>query len=214
MANIPYWDRNFTTAPNFPGPGPVDDFDHGALGDIKLMGFYTGFSSDRSTGIIFGIKLPTGDHTYENFDADTEIGTGSTDVILVRITSAHSPRTINGSGLRKALGNVRLPRPRDTDRAKRSTLRLGFTITRDRIGQVKNVSPVLQVLFSDRGADEGINADPLDSGYYRVLLSPGLEVDFDHIKLYADTEFPVFQYFNGNQLVAPVLLKFLIAYAY
>jgi hypothetical protein len=83
-----------------------------------------------------------------------------------------------------------------------------------RVGQVKNISPALQVLFSDRDADEGINADPLDSGYIRFLLSPGLEVDFDHIKLYADTEFPVFQYFNGNQLVAPVLVKLLMAYSY
>ena len=80
MANIPYWDRSLTTT--IDPAGDVGTFDHGSLGDIKLMGFYTGFSSDKSSGIIFGIKLPTGDHTYENFDPDTEIGTGSTDVIL------------------------------------------------------------------------------------------------------------------------------------
>ena len=49
---------------------------------MKVMGLYTGFSEDRSSGIIFGLKLPSGDHTYANFDPDTEIGTGSTDVIL------------------------------------------------------------------------------------------------------------------------------------
>ena len=91
--------------------------------------------------------------------------------------------------------------------------RRGFTITRDPWSR-QECFPVLQVLFSDRAADEGVNADPLDSGYFRCILSPGLEVDFDHIKLYADTEFPVFQYFNGNQLVAPVLVKVLVAYAY
>ena len=214
MVNIPYWDRNFTTAPNYPGPGPVDDFDHGALGDIKVMGMYTGFSSDMSTGIIFGIKLPTGDHTYQNFDADTEIGTGSTDVIL----GAYHVGTFAQNDKWKWFAEATWECPIATTMGYRPGEEIdaaaGVYYNTGRIGQVKNVSPTLQVLFSDRGADEGINADPLDSGYYRVLLSPGLEVDFDHIKLYADTEFPVFQYFNGNQLVAPVLLKFLVAYAY
>ena len=40
---------------------------------------YTGFSKDMSKGLIFGVKLPTGDYTAANFDRDTQIGTGSTD---------------------------------------------------------------------------------------------------------------------------------------
>ena len=46
------------------------------------------------------------------------------------------------------------------------------------------------------------------------VVSPGLEIDFDHIKMYADAEFPLMQYYNGNQLVAPVLLKVIFAYTY
>jgi hypothetical protein len=212
MANIPYWDRSLTTT--IDPAGDVGTFDHGSLGDIKLMGFYTGFSSDKSSGIIFGIKLPTGDHNYENFDPDTEIGTGSTDAIL---GAYHVGKfTWNDQWRWFAEGTWECPiattqgyRPgAEIDAA------IGVYYNSGRIGHFKNISPVLQALYSERAADEGINADPENTGYFRVFLSPGLEVDFDHIKLYADTEFPVFQYCNGNQLMAPVLVKFLVAYAY
>ena len=212
MANIPYWDRSLTTTTD--PAGDVGTFDHGSLGDIKLMGFYTGFSSDKSSGIIFGIKLPTGDHTYENFDPDTEIGTGSTDVIL----GAYHVGKFAANDKWKWFVEGTWECPFATTQGYRPGEEIdaaaGVYYNSGPIGHVKNVSPVLQVLFSDRGADEGINADPLDTGYYRFFLSPGLEVDLDHIKLYADTEFPVFQYCNGNQLMAPVLVKFLVAYAY
>ena len=58
----------------------------GALGDIRLEGIYTGFFADQSAGVTFGLKLPTGDWTHENaygdVDRDSEIGTGSTDILL------------------------------------------------------------------------------------------------------------------------------------
>jgi hypothetical protein len=38
---------------------------------------YTGLSEDMSLGLLAGFKLPTGDHTYNDFDRDTSIGTGS-----------------------------------------------------------------------------------------------------------------------------------------
>ncbi len=35
-----------------------------------------------SSGLSLGVKLPTGDWTYPNFDRDTSIGTGTTDLLL------------------------------------------------------------------------------------------------------------------------------------
>ena len=56
------------------------------MGDIRLEGIYTGFFADQSAGVSFGLKLPTGDWTHENafgdVDRDSEIGTGSTDLLL------------------------------------------------------------------------------------------------------------------------------------
>ena len=79
---IPYWDRTFDTTTNYPSVGDTQTFNHSALGDIRIKGVYSGFSDDMSTGLTFGLKLATGDFTYPNFDRDTEIGTGSTDLLL------------------------------------------------------------------------------------------------------------------------------------
>ena len=44
---------------------------------------YTGFFKDMSTGVIFGLKLPTGTFTRPpGIDRDSQIGTGSTDLLL------------------------------------------------------------------------------------------------------------------------------------
>lgn len=62
-----------------------------SIGDVRVIGRYSGFSADKTAGIIAGIKLPTGS-TGHNFDAgdaistpldrSLQIGTGSTDLIL------------------------------------------------------------------------------------------------------------------------------------
>ncbi len=70
----------FTTDNNFPeSPGQPTDIEKyhvSTLGDIELTGMYTGFTNDMSKGLIFGLKLPTGDwRAYQ-------IGAGSTDLVL------------------------------------------------------------------------------------------------------------------------------------
>ena len=54
------------------------------LGDIRIEGIYTGFFADLSAGVTFGLKLPTGSYTEDPdvVDRDTQIGTGSTDILL------------------------------------------------------------------------------------------------------------------------------------
>ena len=39
-----------------------------------------------------------------------------------------------------------------------------------------------------------------------------MEYDINDIKVYGDVEFPIYQNVNGNQLVAPVLFKFILGY--
>ena len=46
------------------------------------MAMYTGFFKDMSTGLMFGLKLPTGTSTLRGIDRDTQVGTGSTDLML------------------------------------------------------------------------------------------------------------------------------------
>jgi hypothetical protein len=77
------------------------------------------------------------------------------------------------------------------------------------------ITPIAQAIFSERTSDSGANAsNPVASGYQRLLLSPGIEVDFHPVKLYADAEFPVYQNFTGNQLAAPVLFKVSLSFMF
>ena len=76
---VPYWQRDFQTTD---ASGAVVEFAHGAAGDMRIKGTYTGFSADMSTGLTFGLKLANGETDYAHFDPDTSIGTGSTDLLL------------------------------------------------------------------------------------------------------------------------------------
>jgi hypothetical protein len=77
------------------------------------------------------------------------------------------------------------------------------------------VSPVGQVIISERTSDGGgASAHPVASGFQRVLLSPGIEVDVHPLKFYADAEIPVYQHFTGNQLAAPFLIKATVSYEF
>ncbi len=63
MVRIPVVDRNFTTETDVPALGDTSTFNAQGIGDIEVMGIYTGFFPDMSTGVIFGLKLPTGPYT-------------------------------------------------------------------------------------------------------------------------------------------------------
>ena len=82
------------------------------------------------------------------------------------------------------------------------------------VGLAKIV-PVAQAIVSERTSDGGgASAHPVGSGFQRLLLSPGIEVDVRKLKFYADAEVPVYQHFTGNQLAASVLIKASVAYEF
>ena len=61
---IPTASRSFLTDTVFPDvPQDLQKYTVSSVGDIQLMGMYTGFSNDMSKGIIFGIQVPTGNYT-------------------------------------------------------------------------------------------------------------------------------------------------------
>ena len=82
---LPFWDRTFRTDTNFPSPPPdIVSTEWADFGDVRIKGIYTGFSEDLSSGVTYGLKLPTGNFTYNPaiVDRDSQIGTGSTDILL------------------------------------------------------------------------------------------------------------------------------------
>ena len=209
MAEVPYTDRTFRTS----DPGDPGAFTHGALGDIRLMGVYSGFSADMSTGIVFGVKLPTGDHTYPNFDADVEIGSGSTDMLIGAYHSGALTTDRSFSYFTQVLYQHEVA----TQYAYRPGPELngaaGVSYNNIQFGDGFHIAPIVELIVSDRGRDGEANGDPVDSGYSRLLVAPGVELDRDAWKLYADVEIPVYDHVNGNQLAAPAAVKFIASYS-
>ena len=78
---LPYDYRRFRTDV---GGGDIESRNWSQFGDLRLEGIYTGFFADQSVGVTFGVKLPTGSYSRnaDIVDRDTQIGTGSTDLLL------------------------------------------------------------------------------------------------------------------------------------
>jgi hypothetical protein len=187
----------------------------GSLGDIRLEGIYTGFSDDLSTGVNFGLKLPTGNDNYNPafVDRDSQIGTGSTDILL----GGFHRGTLSESWRLDWFSQAQLDIPTLTQAQYRPGFELDAAAGVDYRGWAlgrANISPVAQVLFSERTKDYGAAANSPNSGYSRMLLSPGVEIHLHPVKIYADVEVPVFPNVNGNQLVAPVLVKVGVSYMF
>jgi hypothetical protein len=213
MMELPYDFRSFTTKKD---SGKLVTKNWSQLGDARIEGLYTGFSPDLSAGVDLGVKLPTGSYTFDSnvVDRDTQLGTGSTDILMGGFYRHHV-------SLRAKLYwfiQTELDLPVLTQEHYRPGLELDSAIglyhAGWNVGRVR-ISPVAQVLVSERASDGGgASAHPVASGYQRVLLSPGIEVDVHPVKFYADAEVPVYQNFTGNQVAAPVLFKATVAYQF
>jgi hypothetical protein len=210
MVEVPYWQRTFKT--DLGPPTGVATFDHSAFGDVRLMGVYTGLSADMSTGLTLGLKVPTGDWKYANFDRDTEIGTGSTDILA---GGYHlGPITKDNSFSYFVQGLFDIPvasqggyKPGDEFDGAVGGYYKGWTVGGGKV----RISPVLQFIVSARQKDSGVNADPADSGYTRGIVSPGVEVGAGDWKLYGDVEVPVYQNYVGDQLAAHEAFKVILS---
>lgn len=225
QAEIPYDFREFKTLGGPTGNQEVT-LRWSALSDIRLEGYYTGFSDDMSSGVQFGLKLPTGDWThndaYDDIDRDSELGTGSTDILLGGYY--RHPLTRNNSFTLFMQGLLDVPVLTQDQYHPGTELdtAVGVYYKGWTVGGV-HIVPLAQVLGSVRTTDYGdyasggIYDDPdggRDSGYERILLSPGIEFDYHKVSVYADVELPVFQDFVGNQLAALFLFKFYFSYMF
>jgi len=221
QAELPIADRFFETT----GGATGHDIIHStwtAMGDLRVEGIYTGFFEDQSAGVTFGLKLPTGNYTHNNpygdVDRDSEIGTGSTDLLLGGFYRHTLSRKFNLDWF----GQVLLDLPFICSSDSSGTYRpgaeldsaLGVYYTGLRLGHVR-ISPLAQVLASVRRQDSGSAAAmPVASGYQRILLSPGVEFDFHPFMVYTDVELPVYQNTNGDQLTGSFLVKASISYRF
>jgi hypothetical protein len=241
MVRIPTVNRTLTTDTG--AYAGIASFNSKDVGDIEIMGIYTGFFKDMSTGLIFGVKLPTGTFDAPGLDRDTQIGTGSTDLML----GAFHRGLLSGDNAWQYFMQAMWRQPFlyqavadpqgffDGNPGVVQTYYPGMQID-GAIGVNYNnlyhvlgldkITPLAQVILSHRANDTGTGADPLNSGFDRVMLSPGVEftkvVDEANnrvVKLYFDVEIPVYYRANAGdnagtegQLVAPYLIKLVGSY--
>ncbi len=242
MVRIPTTNRSLTTDTQNPAYG-IATFNSKDIGDIEIMGVYTGFFKDMSTGLMFGLKLPTGTFTAPGLDRDSQIGSGSTDLEL----GAFHRGMLSGDNAWQYFSQIMLRQPflyqaaadpqgffdgnpgvvqtyfpgRQIDGAAGILYNNLYHV----LGLDK-ITPLAQVIVSHRDNDTGTGADPYNSGFDRVMLSPGVEftkvVDEANnrvIKVYFDIEVPVYYRANAannagteGQLVAPYLIKLVSSY--
>jgi hypothetical protein len=233
MAELPVFDRRLTTTDDdgtvVGRAGSVYTGQLTALGDLQVSGIYTGLSPDLSTGLMFGMKFATGDFTGPNgplggaeFDRDSLPGTGSTDLMF----GAYHTGSLNADGSLGYFAQARYQFAIASQDGYRPGNELdaaaGVTYDFGEVGPASQVAPLLQLIASHRDHDSGPNADPPNSGYNRLLISPGVQVRFQKLRVYADVELPIYQYTNvasnlavegvSGQLIASALYKVQVAY--
>jgi hypothetical protein len=219
MLQVPYWFRYFkSTADN----GQIFGTNFNSIGDIRIEGMYTGLSEDMSTGLLAGVQVPSGWWTYPHADRDTQIGTGSTDLLFGAYHLGTFPSRLGSLPLTfrdrpfKWFGQVHYDLPvftqdhytpgREFDGA------LGAYYNFGSVGPLKELAPMLTFIASDRVRDQGAAANHPNSGYTRLLIAPGAEIKLGVVRFYGDVEIPFFQNMIGNQITAPVLFKTILSY--
>ena len=243
MVRIPTTNRTLTTETDASFPGQIQSFNSKDIGDIEIMGIYTGFFSDMSTGVQLGVKLPSGTFTAPGIDRDTQIGSGSTDLLLGAfhrgmLTGDNAWQYFMQGMWRQPFLYQDAADPQgffDGNAGVIQSYHPGLQID-GAAGIVYNnlynvlgfdkITPLGQVIVSHRAADTGTAADPYNSGFDRVMLSPGIEFTkvLDEannrvLKTYFDVEFPIYYRANAannagteGQLVAPYLIRMTTSY--
>ncbi len=208
---IPYVTRYVQTLPHHSG---MSYSRHSDVGDIRVNGIYSGFFSDMSTGITFGLKLPTGSSSVKTFSRTTQIGTGSTDTIL----GAYHMGQVDEAGKFNYFAQASWEHPAIIHRGYHPGDEVsgasGIYYNAGSFFGLKKVAPIAQVTGSKKTQDSGWATydHNLSSGYTQIFFAPGIELSFNDFKLYADVEFPIYRNVNGNQLVPQNLYKMILGY--
>lgn len=219
MLELPYAFRYFKSTAD---SGKIFGTNFNTIGDIRIQGMYTGLSEDMSTGLLAGVKVPSGWWTYPHADRDTQIGSGSTDLLLGAYHLGTFPTHLGKLPLTfterpfnwfvQAYYDAPLWTQNHYTPGREFDGALGTYYDFGSVGPLKELAPMLTFLASDRARDQGAAANHQNSGYTRLLIAPGAEIKLGVLRLYGDVEVPFFQNFIGDQITAPVLFKTIVSY--
>lgn len=184
------------------------------IGDIRVTGRYQGLTTDHSSGLTFGLKLPTGgtNDTFNDgvtpLDRGLQLGTGTTDLLL--------------GGYH--FGNIN----RDWDYFAQATVQITLNTHKDfRPGNGLNASagvrymgfetfiPQLQLNTRIEKRESGAQADIPNSGATLLYISPGVTMPINkQMQAFGFLQVPVYQRVNGYQIEPEVLLSAGMRYSF
>jgi len=223
---LPYVQRTHGTfGSGWPGRTQYLTSSEKGLGDVRLLAHYSGFTDNQSSGLIVGIKLPTGStNAYFSdgvtpLDAGLQIGTGSTDTIF----GGYSSGAIDSIGWfgqltwqhavisKTGLAGVSY-RPGDA-----FTLSAG--VRHANFGD--KFVPMLQLNVIHRNVDTGtgVPTDPITgvsvSGGTLAYLAPGVKYRLGGgVTLYGFVQLPVYQKVNSLQITPSYTVSSGVRYAF
>jgi hypothetical protein len=205
---LPWFDRSHATIAA--GDTGISTSHDRGIGDARVVGRYSGFDEQRSTGILFGIKLPTGDFTDtfdsgpqqgEIVDRGLQLGTGTTDVIL---GAYHFGAWSSDWGyFTQAMAQAALNSRDGFKPGAGLNLNAGLRYTAS-----PTWVPAVQLNLRTEKREEGINADVENSGATLLYLSPGITWNPNpRTSAFLFFQAPLHQRVNGLQLEATQLVS-------
>jgi hypothetical protein len=208
-AQLPLVHRHHEHIHNHMGAQLPESWTFTGLGDARVLlrrRLASFEDQDKHTigtaGVNFGLKLPTGQTNVRNGDGEEaertlQPGTGTTDLLAGAYYSKDLPER-NWSWFVQALAQLPLYEYNDFRPGHRFTLDAGTRYAwGDRLGLL------LQANYLFKARDQGLEAEPEDSGGKFLFLSPGVSYALNRqIQAYGFLQLPVYQDVNGVQLVA------------
>ena len=201
-AQLPLIDRNHSHVVNGGAP-PVENWDFRAPGDLRVSARRQfGLNENTAAGVQFGVKLPTGAIKETNADGmvaerSLQPGSGTTDALL----GAYYYRKLEGDATtlftqfswQAPLGERDGYAPGQQVMVD-AGLRYAFTL---------KTSALVQLNLHWKGRDQGVNAEPEETGGTFINISPGISyLVTPRLQFYGFAQLPLYRYVNGTQLTA------------
>ena len=200
--SLPVVDRSHEHIHNHLGGQIPETWNFTEVGDARALGrYHLGESGEAGMGLLFGVKLPTGDFEVENDEGERaerslQPGTGTTDALFG--VYYHAPGSGHGAWFVQGLWQAALGEREDYHPGDRVGVDLGY---RHQLSD--RFAALLQLNLLYRERDSGAQAEPEDSGGYFAFIGPGLSFNIGRsTQLYSFVQVPVYQYVNGVQLTA------------
>ncbi|HWH49247.1 MAG TPA: hypothetical protein VN664_15710 [Burkholderiales bacterium] len=198
--SLPVVDRSHEHIHNHMGAQIPETWNFTEVGDARALGrYHFGESGEAGIGLLFGVKLPTGDFKVVNDEGDLaerslQPGTGTTDALL----GAYYHMPAYGNWFVQVLWQSALNEREDYRPGYRASVDLGYSHSLN-----KRFTALVQLNLLYRDRDSGAQAEPEDSGGLFAHVAPGLSYNIGRdAQLYGFVQLPVYQYVNGVQLTA------------